>query len=113
MTNILCLSLQKDDYRNFTIGYDTNCCQHYGSIGGECLPCYCHDPYAGAVVIVKNSQMYGDKWLTGGAIAQAFTWVDNDKSTIVFDNMEFARAEASITMKRYLSLMTLLPNGLK
>lgn len=86
------LMLQKDDYRNFTIGYDTNCCQHYGSIGGECLPCYCHDPYAGAVVIVKNSQMYGDKWLTGGAIAQAFTWVDNDKSTIVFDNMEFARA---------------------
>lgn len=72
-------TLPANDYRNFTIGYDTNCCQHYGGAGETCVYKLTSDPYAGAVVIEK----------AGKVIAQGFVWTDESKDTIVFDNVEF------------------------
>lgn len=85
------LMLPADDYRNFTVGYDTCCCQHYGSAGASCVLKLASDPYAAQVVIVRNSQMKDGKWYKGPCLAQAFVWTDEAKSTIVFDNMEFRR----------------------
>lgn len=85
------LMLPADDYRNFTVGYDTCCCQHYGSAGESCVLKLASDPYAAQVVIVRNSQMKDGKWYKGPCLAQAFVWTDEARSTIVFDNMEFRR----------------------
>lgn len=85
------LMLPADDARVFTVGNDTNCCQHIGGFGENCCADSAINPLSTVTVIVKNSQMLGDRWLSGGAIAQAWTWVDATRDTIVFDNMEFAR----------------------
>lgn len=78
--NMKMYMLPKDDYRNFTVGYDTNCCQHYGNAGESCVYKAVTDPFAGTVVIEKNHKI----------LAQAFVWTDEAKDTFVFDNMEFA-----------------------
>ena len=72
--------LPADDYRNFTVGYDTHCCQHWGDAGASCVWKYTTDPFAGVVVIERD----------GKVLAQAFVWTDEAKDTFVFDNMEFA-----------------------
>lgn len=72
--------LPPDDYRNFTTGYDTNCCQHYGSAGESCVWKLTSDPFAANVVIERN----------GKILAQGFVWTDESKDTLVFDNVEFA-----------------------
>lgn len=72
--------LQADDYRNFTIGIDTHCCQCYGNAGETCVYKYTTDPFAGAVVIERNGEI----------LAQGFVWTDETKDTLVFDNVEFA-----------------------
>jgi len=72
--------LQKDDYRNFTVGYDTHCCQHYGNAGESCVWKYTTDPFAGCVVIERD----------GAILAQGFVWTDEANDTLVFDNVEFA-----------------------
>ena len=85
------LMLSSKDYRNFTVGYDTCCCQHYRGAGESCVWHLTSDPYAGQFVIVKNSQMKGDLWYKGPAVAQGYVWTDEAKSTIVLDNIEFRR----------------------
>lgn len=72
--------LSADDYANFTIGYDTNCCQHWQGAGESCVWKYTTDPFAGAVVIEEN----------GEVVAQAFVWTNEETSTFVFDNIEFS-----------------------
>lgn len=72
--------LPADDYRNFTVGYDTTCCQHYGDAGESCVYKLTTDPFAGVVVIEKNGKILG----------QGFVWTDEEKDTLVFDNVEFA-----------------------
>ena len=72
--------LPKEDYRNFTVGYDTDCCQHYGSAGETCVYKLTTDPFAACVVVERN----------GKVLAQGFVWTDEEKDTIVFDNVEFA-----------------------
>lgn len=72
--------LPADDYRNFTTGYDTHCCQHYGSAGETCVWKLTTDPFAANVVIERN----------GKILAQGFVWTDEAKDTLVFDNVEFA-----------------------
>lgn len=79
--------LKSDDIRNFTVGYDTHCCQHYGSAGSTCVMKLTREPFAGATVIEKNGKIVG----------QAFVWTDEDKDTFVFDNMEFAN-DADISL---------------
>lgn len=72
--------LPADDYRNFTVGYDTHCCQHYGGAGETCVYKLTTDPFAGVVVIERNGEI----------LAQGFVWTDESKDTLVFDNVEFA-----------------------
>lgn len=72
--------LQADDYRAFTIGEDTSCCQRYGHAGETCVYKYTTDPFASAVVIEKN----------GKILAQGFVWTEEATDTLVFDNVEFA-----------------------
>ena len=73
-------TLQADDYRNFTVGIDTHCCQAYSGAGESCVWKLTSEPYAGVVVIEKKGQI----------LAQGFVWTDESKDTIVFDNVEFA-----------------------
>jgi hypothetical protein len=72
--------LAKDDYRNFTVGYDTVCCQHWGGAGGSCVYKYTTDPFAACVVIER----------AGKIVAQSFVFTDEINDTFVFDNIEFA-----------------------
>lgn len=72
--------LQKNDYRNFTVGYDTHCCQHLGDAGESCVYKLTSDPFAGCVVIERD----------GNILAQGFIWTDEAQDTLVFDNVEFA-----------------------
>lgn len=72
--------LAKDDYRNFTVGYDTNCCQHWYGAGENCVYEYTTDPFAACVVIER----------AGKILAQAFVFTDEINDTFVFDNIEFA-----------------------
>lgn len=72
--------LPPDDFSNFTVGYDTTCCQHAGNAGEACTFKAVTDPFAGIVVMEK----------AGKVKAQAFVWTDEMKDTFVFDNVEFA-----------------------
>ncbi len=72
--------LQADDYRHFTVGEATHCCQRYNNAGESCVWLATSDPFASTVVITQ----------AGRVVAQAFVWTDEAKSTFVFDNMEFA-----------------------
>lgn len=74
--------LGADDYRNFTAGYDTTCCQHYGDAGASCVYKAVTDPFAATVVIEED----------GIIKAQGFVWTDENKNTLVFDNIEFTGA---------------------
>ena len=76
--NLTMRMLKADDYANFTIGYDTHCCQHFGDAGGSCVYKYTTDPFAAAVVIERGSKV----------VAQGFVWVDTLNSCFVFDNVE-------------------------
>lgn len=78
--NLTMRMLAPDDYKNFTIGIDTHCCQRYGDAGESCVYKYTSDPFAAGVVIER-----GDK-----VVAQAFVWVDVMTDTFVFDNVELA-----------------------
>ena len=84
--------LSADDYRNFTIGYDTHCCQHLHGAGETCVPKYTRDPFAAGVVIEQ----------AGKVVGQAFVWTDETNDTFVFDNMEFAN---NASVKNYASLI--------
>lgn len=75
--------LPPEDIRNFTVGYDTSCCQHYRGAGESCTYKAVTDPYAGICVIEKNGKIK----------AQGFIWTDEAKDTLVFDNVEFANAD--------------------
>lgn len=72
--------LAKDDYRNFTVGYDTYCCQHLGNAGESCVYKYTTDPFAACVIIER----------AGKIVAQSFVFTDEINDTFVFDNIEFA-----------------------
>ena len=78
--NITMRMLPPDDYANFTVGYDTCCCQHYGSAGQSCVYKLTTDPFAAVVVIEEK----------GVVKAQGFVWTDEMTDTLVFDNIEFA-----------------------
>lgn len=76
--NLTMRMLSADDYRNFIVGYDTHCCQHFGDAGESCVYKYTSDPFAACVVIER-----GDK-----VVAQGFVWTDEVNDTFVFDNVE-------------------------
>lgn len=78
--NMVMRMLPPTDYANFTVGYDTCCCQHFGDAGESCTFKAVTDPFAGIVVVEEN----------GKVKAQGFVWTDEQKNTLVFDNVEFA-----------------------
>lgn len=78
--NLKMYFLAKDDYRNFTVGYDTYCCQHWHGAGGSCVYKYTTDPFAACVVIERAGKVLG----------QSFVFTDEVNDTFVFDNIEFA-----------------------
>ena len=78
-SNIRMYMLQADDYRNFTTGIHTHCCQRFDDAGSSCVYHLVTDPYAGNVVIERNGKILG----------QGYVWTDETKNTIVFDNMEW------------------------
>lgn len=97
--------LPPDDIRNFTVGYDTYCCQHKNGAGESCTYKLTSDPFAGVCVIEKN----------GKVRAQGFIWTDEKMSTLVFDNVEFAEASGPTERERvqeYLSMFSLFAENL-
>ena len=69
------------DLRQITVGYDTYCCQHYGGVGETAMMYGLMSATAGFWVIEDSKGMIK---------AQAEVWLTEDKSTFVFDNIEFA-----------------------
>ena len=78
--NLVMEMMQPGDLRIYNAGQDTCCCQEWGNAGEGCVYKIVADPFASEVAIVKK----------GTVIAQGFVWVDNEKDTLVFDNVEFA-----------------------
>lgn len=74
--------LAADDPRNFTVGYSTCCCQHYGDAGESCTAAATQDPHSG-IWIIENTR-------SGKIEAQAWVYEDTDRDIFVFDNIEFA-----------------------
>ena len=73
------------DPRQVMIGYDTDCCQHYGGAGETAMMYGLANPDAGFFVIEDKD--------TGKILAQAEVWERTTKSgnkQLVFDNIEFA-----------------------
>lgn len=88
MNGLKAYILPADDLRNFTVGYDTSCCQHFGGAGENCVTAAVTRPNSGIFVIEKN----------GKVEAQAFVWAHQMQSkngsfvldSLAFDNIEFA-----------------------
>lgn len=77
--------MDADDPRQVMIGYDTDCCQHYGGAGETAMMYGLVNPDAGFFVIEDKD--------TGKIMAQAEVWERTTKSgnkQLVFDNIEFA-----------------------
>ena len=77
--------MDTDDPRQVMIGYDTDCCQHYGGAGETAMMYGLANPDAGFFVIEDKD--------TGKILAQAEVWERTTKSgnkQLVFDNIEFA-----------------------
>ena len=77
--------MDADDPRQVMIGYDTDCCQHYGGAGETAMMYGLANPDAGFFVIEDKD--------TGKILAQAEVWERTTKSgnkQLVFDNIEFA-----------------------
>ena len=90
--NLTARILDADDPRNFTVGYDTNCCQHYDSAGEDCTYYATSHPDSAIWVIEEK----------GKIVAQAFVWTNEEKDTFVFDNIEFANDRDS---RKYLDIL--------
>lgn len=71
----------RDDPRQATSGYDTNCCQHYGGAGATCVQDILTNPLSCNLIITDNR--------TGEIAAQSYVWSDISKDALVLDNMEF------------------------
>lgn len=78
--------LPANDLRNFTVGYDTYCCQHFGGVGESCVAAAVDRDNTGIFVIEKNGKIE----------AQAFVWThghSNDDGSFVFDSITFDNIE--------------------
>ena len=83
--------LPADDLRNFTVGYNTSCCQHFNGAGETCVWKLTTDPFASVVVIEDK--------VTEDILAQSFVWTDEIKDTFVFDNIEFSNDGNAVNYK--------------
>ncbi len=72
--------LPADDLKNLTVGYDTCCCQHCGSVGTSCTFHAITDPFSAILVYEEN----------GKVRAQSYIWADEINDCLVLDNIEYA-----------------------
>jgi len=65
------------------VGRDTNCCQHFGSVGGACVRYMLRNPDTSGIFVIKES---------GKIIAQSFFWIVESSIVgeyiLVFDSIE-------------------------
>ena len=64
--------------RWLTVGVETNCCQHLGSVGGACVRYIGENPDSATTFVITKGRR---------VIAQSFTWI-SDEGDLVFDNIE-------------------------
>jgi len=83
--------LDATDARAYTVGLETNCCQHLDSIGGDCVIFMAENPSTSGILRIFR--------LKGGAtIAQSFMWLELAEkefqvNKMVFDNIEVLGGE--------------------
>ena len=74
--------------RAWMVGYETNCCQHLGSIGGACVEYAAKNPSTSGILRITKK---------GKVVAQSFIWLSDFKNSgnrvLVFDNIETLREE--------------------
>lgn len=93
--------LQKDDLDLFVTGRDTNCCTSFDNAGETCVQMAISDPLNTFCAIYSNK---------GRMLVSAYTWVDIEKDTLVFDNMEFHNDARVTTFEPVISkFVELLP----
>lgn len=71
--------LEKDDPLGFVIGDITNCCQHIGGAGGDCVSDGYINPHAGFLVFETDEKRI---------LGQAYVWYDPETYTVCYDNIE-------------------------
>ena len=81
--------LEKDDPLGFVLGDITNCCQHIGGAGEECVDDGYSNPNAGFLVFEEtvkdeNNNPTEQKRILG----QAYVWYDPVTKTVCYDNIE-------------------------
>lgn len=81
--------LEKDDPLGFVLGDITNCCQHIGGAGEECVDDGYTNPNAGFLVFEEsilddNGKPTGKTRILG----QAYVWYDPQTKTVCYDNIE-------------------------
>lgn len=81
----------KDDPRQTTSGYDTDCCQHLGGAGESCVKDILTNPLSCNLIITDNQ--------TGKIVAQSYVWSDVSRDALVLDNMEFERSHDATARK--------------
>ncbi len=81
--------LDKDDPLGFVLGDITNCCQHIGGVGAECVDDGYTNPNAGFIVFEESLKDENGK-PTGKTrvLAQAYIWYDPQTKTVCYDNIE-------------------------
>lgn len=81
--------LEKDDPIGFVLGDITNCCQHIGGEGEECVDDGYKNPKAGFLVF-EESELDEDEKPTGKTriLGQAYVWYDPETKTVCYDNIE-------------------------
>ena len=79
--------LEKDDPLGFVLGDITNCCQHIGGAGEECVDDGYVNPNAGFLVFEENF-LDENGVLKTRILAQAYVWYDPETKTVCYDNIE-------------------------
>lgn len=81
--------LEKDDPLGFVLGDLTNCCQHIGGAGEECVDDGYTNKNAGFLVFEENIKDE-QRNPTGETrvLGQAYVWYDPKTKTVCYDNIE-------------------------
>ena len=84
--------LDKDDPMGFVLGDITNCCQHIGGVGEECVDDGYTNPNAGFLVFEESvlddsGKPIGETRIIG----QAYVWYDPQTKTVCYDNIEIPK----------------------
>lgn len=81
--------LEKDDPLGFVLGDITNCCQHIGGAGEECVDDGYENPNAGFLVFEESVlDELGKPTGEIRVLGQAYVWYDPVSKTVCYDNIE-------------------------